>query len=72
MRPKIILFFIGVVLSICSCRSDFETVASTGDLEFSKDTIYLDTVFTNIGSSTYRLKVYNKSKKLTTCANSFI
>ena len=63
MRPKIILFFIGVVLSICSCRSDFETVASTGYLEFSKDTIYLDTVFTNIGSSTYRLKVYNKSKK---------
>ena len=63
MRPKIILFFIGAVFSICSCRSAFATVASTGDLEFSKDTIYLDTVFTNIGSSTYRLKVYNKSKK---------
>ena len=62
MRPKIVLLFIGIVLSICSCRSDFDTVASTGDLEFSKDTIYLDTVFTNIGSSTYRLKVYNKSK----------
>ncbi|TDE06878.1 hypothetical protein [Flavobacterium sandaracinum] len=62
MRYKIVLLFIGIVLSICSCRSDFETVASTGDLEFSKDTIYLDTVFTNIGSSTYRLKVYNKSK----------
>ena len=62
MRLKIVLLFIGIVLSICSCRSDFETVASTGDLEFSKDTIYLDTVFSNIGSSTYRLKVYNKSK----------
>lgn len=62
MRPKIVLFFIGIILTICSCRSDFETVASTGDLEFSKDTIYLDTVFSNIGSSTYRLKVYNKSK----------
>ncbi|MFT4984011.1 MAG: hypothetical protein ACI9Q9_001063 [Flavobacterium sp.] len=62
MRPLTLLFFIGIVLSICSCRSDFETVASTGDLTFSKDTIYLDTVFTNIGSSTYRLKVYNKSK----------
>ena len=62
MRPKIVLLFIGIVLSICSCRSDFDTVASTGDLEFSKDTIYLDTVFSNIGSSTYRLKVYNKSK----------
>ena len=62
MRPKIMLFFIGILLSVCSCRSDFETVASTGNLEFSKDTIYLDTIFTNIGSSTYRLKVYNKSK----------
>ena len=62
MRPKIVLFFIGIIMTICSCRSDFETVASTGDLEFSKDTIYLDTVFSNIGSSTYRLKVYNKGK----------
>ena len=62
MRPITLLLFIGIVLSIFSCRSDFDTVASTGDLEFSKDTIYLDTVFTNIGSSTYRLKVYNKSK----------
>jgi hypothetical protein len=44
MRPLTLCFFIGLVLSICSCRSDFETVASTGDLTFSKDTIYLDTV----------------------------
>lgn len=44
-----------------SCRNDFETVASTGNLEFSKDTVFLDTVFTNIGSSTYNLKVYNRS-----------
>ncbi len=46
-----------------SCRNDFETVASTGNLEFSKDTVYLDTVFTNIGSSTYNLKVYNRSNE---------
>lgn len=46
-----------------SCRNDFETVASTGNLEFSKDTVYLDTIFTNIGSSTYNLKVYNNSKE---------
>lgn len=44
-----------------SCRNDFETVASPGNLEFSRDTVYLDTVFTNIGSSTYNLKVYNRS-----------
>ncbi|UKM64382.1 hypothetical protein GSB9_00930 [Flavobacteriaceae bacterium GSB9] len=44
-----------------SCRKDFEFSPSTGQLEFSKDTVYLDTVFTNIGSSTYNLTVYNKS-----------
>jgi len=32
-------------------------------LFFSKDTVYLDTVFTNIGSSTYTLKVYNRADK---------
>lgn len=62
MRQLTFLFFIGLIISFSSCRTDFETVASTGDLAFSKDTIYLDTVFTNIGSSTYTLKVYNKSK----------
>lgn len=46
-----------------SCRNDFEFTPTTGHLEFSKDTVYLDTVFTNIGSSTYNLKVYNKSNK---------
>lgn len=44
-----------------SCRKDFETVPSTGNLQFSRDTIYLDTVFTNIGSSTYTFKVFNRS-----------
>lgn len=44
-----------------SCRNDFDFTASEGALRFSKDTVYLDTVFTNIGSSTYTLKVYNTS-----------
>ncbi|PWA07360.1 right-handed parallel beta-helix repeat-containing protein [Flavobacterium psychrotolerans] len=63
MRKSIYFLFIGIVLSMSSCRKDFDTVASSGKLEFSKDTIYLDTVFTNIGSSTYTLKVYNRSNK---------
>ena len=63
MRKLIILFFVGLAVTISSCRQDFVFVPSTGDLVFSKDTIYLDTVFTNIGSSTYTLKVYNKSSK---------
>ncbi len=44
---------------ISSCRKDFSAEPSPGRLKFSKDTVYLDTVFTNIGSSTYNLKVYN-------------
>lgn len=52
---------IGFLILWSSCRKDFEFSPSTGNLQFSKDTVYLDTVFTNIGSSTYNLKVYNKS-----------
>ena len=46
-----------------SCRQDFIFTPSSGNLNFSKDTVYLDTVFSNIGSSTYTLKVYNTSDK---------
>ncbi|MFV0566793.1 MAG: hypothetical protein ACK5NB_13290 [Flavobacteriaceae bacterium] len=59
------LYFIVTIVFLSlwsSCRKDFEFSPSTGNLTFSKDTVYLDTVFTNIGSSTYNLKVYNKSK----------
>jgi hypothetical protein len=62
MRQSILLLFSVIIVSFCSCRSDFKTVPSNGKLGFSKDTVYLDTVFTNIGSSTYKLKVYNRSK----------
>ena len=58
------LYFICTLVFIViwsSCRKDFDLAPSTGNLEFSKDTVYLDTVFTNIGSSTYNLKVYNRS-----------
>ncbi|RZJ36644.1 MAG: hypothetical protein EOO51_00585 [Flavobacterium sp.] len=61
MRNAVLLFFAGLFIVLSSCRKDFEFQASTGDLQFSRDTVYLDTVFTNIGSSTYTLKVYNRS-----------
>jgi hypothetical protein len=63
MRKLIFLFFVGLAITVSSCRQDFVFEPSTGDLVFSKDTIYLDTVFANIGSSTYTLKVYNRSSK---------
>ena len=58
--PLVLIFAI-----ICgvSCRKDFEYAANDGKLEFSQDTVFLDTIFSNIGSSTYVLKVYNRSKE---------
>ena len=55
------IIFIGLLIFFTSCRKDFSTDASSGNLEFSKTTVYLDTVFSTIGSSTYSLKVYNRS-----------
>ena len=63
MRQYILLLLIGFGITLTSCRNDFDFESSNGGLGFSKDTVYLDTVFTNIGSSTYTLKVYNKSDK---------
>jgi hypothetical protein len=63
MRNYIFLLFIGLAISLTSCREDFQFEASTGDLTFSRDTVYLDTVFSDVSSSTYTLKVYNKSNK---------
>ncbi len=57
------------VFSVSSCRKDFSTVLSSGQLEFSRDTVFLDTIFTNIGSATYNLRVYNRSNKDITIPN---
>lgn len=62
MRSFSLLFIFGILLSICSCRTDFSTIPNDGKLAFSRDTVFLDTVFSTISSSTYLLKVYNHSK----------
>lgn len=56
----IIVLLIGILWS--SCRKDLEYAPSAGNLEFSKDTVFLDTVFTRISSSTRTLKVYNRTR----------
>ena len=56
-----ILLFLLVLWS--SCRSDFESAETSGQLEFSKDTVFLDTVFSNLSTETYSLKVYNTSRE---------
>lgn len=62
MKKSILAVFISViVIGLSSCRNDFEFSQSSGNLGFSQDTIFLDTVFSNIGSSTRTFKVYNRS-----------
>ena len=63
MRYFITFLICIALISVSSCRKDFSTIPNFGSLEFSKDTIFLDTVFTNIGSATYNLKVYNRGNK---------
>ncbi len=57
-----LLILVGVIFW-SSCREDFGTTLNTGDLRFSQDTIFLDTVFTNIGSSTRNFTVFNDSNE---------
>lgn len=60
MRYNFTFLIVVILIITASCRKDFRAVLSSGNLSFSKDTVFLDTVFSNIGSSTYNLKVYNK------------
>ncbi len=58
-------FFYTVVvigfLGMMACRNDDFTSSANVVLEFSSDTLRLDTVFTARGSATYILKVFNPS-----------
>lgn len=60
---RLLYFFLcfGILIFWSSCRNDFEFSPNTGNLELARDTVYLDTVFNNIGSSTFNLKVFNRS-----------
>jgi len=62
MNRNYFFIFSVIFILVYSCNDDvFETVKSTGELTFSRDTVYLDTVFTNTSSSTRTLKIYNRS-----------
>ena len=66
MRYFISFLICVALITVSSCRKDFSTIPNFGTLEFSKDTVFLDTVFTNIGSATYNLKVYNRGNNAIT------
>lgn len=63
---RILLLIIAGVLgltSVTSCISDDFTTSPSDILAFSTDTVSFDTVFTDLGTPTARLKVFNRAKK---------
>lgn len=63
LRVTVLMLLICSLLTVACEDEIIETRPSNGQLEFSRDTVFLDTVFTNISSSTRSLKVYNRSSE---------
>lgn len=63
LRVTVLMLFIFSLLTVACEDEIIETRPSNGQLEFSRDTVFLDTVFTNISSSTRSFKVYNRSSE---------
>lgn len=65
MKLKIILASaVVLLLAIISCNRDEITFeAPTQQLKFSQDTLVLDTVYNQVRSETYAVKVYNKENR---------
>ena len=65
MRKLTIFFLFGMILAasfqLTSCKK--ATFFSSEHLDFSKDTVVFDTVFTTVGSTTKRLKIYNRNNR---------
>ncbi len=58
--PFAILLLVAAAVSLTQCRKEKFTTDGSAMLEFSRDTILFDTVFTTVGSTTQYLKVRNK------------
>ncbi|MBC8051507.1 MAG: hypothetical protein H7Y13_00420 [Sphingobacteriaceae bacterium] len=61
MKTKLAIFLLSA-LCLWACEKDKITTDSSAMLEFSSDSIFFDTVFTSVGSTTRRIKVYNRGK----------
>ncbi|MDC3252663.1 right-handed parallel beta-helix repeat-containing protein, partial [Crocinitomicaceae bacterium] len=61
------LLFIATLLSIAGLSACKKPVFySSGNLDFSADTVVFDTIFTTIGSTTKQLKIYNNDNRTLT------
>lgn len=64
IKPTLLFIFGIVALALVAChRDDISFDSPTQQLAFSKDTLVLDTVYNQIRSETYAVKVYNREDK---------
>lgn len=62
-RIFLLTFIASLGLIVSSCITDDFTTSPSDVLAFSTDTLSFDTVFTDLGTPTARLRVYNRAKK---------
>ena len=60
MNHIIKLVLLLLCVAMCACKSDMVREDSTMRLSFSTDTLCFDTIFTEAGSTTARVMIYNK------------
>lgn len=63
MMKRIILFFIILSAVVACSEDDLFTTSQTALLNFSTDSVKVDTVFTSVGSRMYDFWVYNTNQK---------
>ncbi|WOC52571.1 hypothetical protein BPO_1924 [Bergeyella porcorum] len=64
IKPTLLFIFGIVALALVAChRDDISFDSPTQQLAFSKDTLVLDTVYNQVRSETYAVKVYNSEDK---------
>lgn len=70
MKLNKILYLVVAVLLLCACEDeDSFSTSKSNLLSFSVDTVKIDTLFSNVPSSTRSLWVYNRSGDGIRCAN---
>jgi hypothetical protein len=58
-----VLTIIGFSVFFAACNNDEPITDAGASLEFSLDTLAFDTVFTSVGSTTKRFKIYNRNEQ---------
>jgi len=59
---KYLIIIILAIIVFASCKKEKIETSAGAKLEFSIDTLFFDTVFTNIGSQTKQFRIYNRNK----------